>query len=183
MIRKNRPQNVVIDLGHLNRIRSNQRSTDPHGSTRAPHKGGPAPIRLVAKIELLEGQHYQDLAVRFPFISRRGFQYFLTTYDEHSGYVHVTLLKSRNAEELKCAFHADLLFWQSYQRHPEFTMMDNEAPQELVNFLQGEGVTMQLAPPNNHPAKKAERMIGYWKDHFVATTCIVPKEFLLQDWD
>jgi hypothetical protein len=83
----------------------------------------------------------------------------LLTYNETSGYLHITVLKSRASNELIRAHNSDLEFWHKYGIEPNFLVLDNECPDELFTTLKEHGLQIQLAPPHNHRTNKAERYI------------------------
>ena len=62
-------------------------------------------------------------------------------------------------------------------------MADNAVSNAAKQFLTDRGVTIQLAPPHNHRANKAERMIQTAKDHAISTISGADPLFPITRWD
>jgi hypothetical protein len=67
--------------------------------------------------------------------------------------------------------------------HPKLQILDNEASKLLVDYITGQGIDYQLAPPHVHRRNAAERAISTYKDHFIAGLCSTDKDYPLDLWD
>jgi hypothetical protein len=83
-------------------------------------------------------------------------------------YIHVEPLLNRTTDQLVAAYTATHRWFQAHGHHPEFQILDNEAPTPLLAFISAALIAYQLVPPFNKRANKAERAIQAFKRHFIA---------------
>ena len=60
---------------------------------------------------------------------------------------------------------------------------DAELSTNIRKYFNKKNVKLQISPPGNHRALKAERSIQTVKNHFIAGLCTADPNYELQDWD
>ena len=130
-----------------------------------------------------KSQAFTDQTGRFPYISSRGNQYVMITYNYDTNSIHAEPLQNRQAATLKTAFckiHDDLT---NHGAAPKAYMLDNECSEELKTALRKYKVTYELAPPYIHRRNAAERAIQTFKNHFIAGLSSTNPNFPVSEWD
>ena len=61
--------------------------------------------------------------------------------------------------------------------------MDNECAEVTKSWLATTSIKLELTPVATHRTNKAERAIGTWKDHFIATLATVDPNCPLSLWE
>jgi hypothetical protein len=131
----------------------------------------------------MSNQNFTDMAGRFPHQSRRGNEYMLIMYCVDGNYIHVELMKSRNAAEYAAAYTRGLEFFQARGVKPVWERLDNEKNQLLESIFTRTGIRPQFSPPGNHRSNCAERAIQTWKHHFISCLASTDPEFPMEEWD
>jgi hypothetical protein len=114
-------------------------------------------------IEQVTGKTYSDQT------SATGSNYVLIFYDYDSNSIHAEPIKNRTAAKLKRAYSTIAELLKSCGLHPKLQILDNEASKLLVDYITGQGINYQLAPPHVHRRNAAERAISTYKDPFITT--------------
>jgi hypothetical protein len=200
-IRKNIPNPIATPMGHLNRTRSNLRSTKAQPSpepTSIPNDvtihetdfpSTPAVAENSVFLRLVKAKDFTyvnhvDAMGRFPISSQHGSCYLLLFYSEDANYIHVEAMKSRSTAEYIRAFRNGLTFFWASGFKPHVQRLDNEVSDDLLKVLKTEfNIVAELAAPTNHRALRAERAIQTYKNHFIATLCTLDPSFPLTLWE
>ena len=95
---------------------------------------------------------FSDLPGRFPVSAVDGSQYLLVSVFKR--YIHVEPLRSRSTDQLIAAYSASHRWFQAHGHHPEFQILDNEAPQLLLVSFTKSNIAYQLATPFNKRTNK-----------------------------
>jgi hypothetical protein len=80
-------------------------------------------------------------------------------------------MKSRTGPEMTRAYEKLYNYLVARGLKPKLQKLDNEASQELQDFMQDKGVKFQFVPPHVHRRNAAERAIRTFKNHFIAGLC------------
>jgi len=127
-------------------------------------------------------ENSSDLTGRFPYISRRGYQYMLISI--YLGYIHIELMKNRSAAEYARAMRLTYLYFSSRGHMPTYQSLDNETSAEIESYLKDEvKVTLKYVPSNTHRRLRAERAIRAFKNHFLALLATTDSDFPKNAWD
>ena len=174
MIRKNAPNALATHIGHLDRNRQGQQSTQPQASGSPVINSPQVPVHssdlddispssdewttsAFVKLVPMTDANHSDATGRFPVPSSRGNQYILVSV--FNNYVHLEPMPSRSAESYLRAFKATLSFFAKLNHHITVQRMDNETSGQLEDFFRTQGVTVEYAPAQNHRTVKADRAI------------------------
>jgi hypothetical protein len=120
-------------------------------------------------------QLYTDLTGKFPVLSSRGNSYVMVCYVYDCKYVKVIPMKSRSTSEWVKSYdtvHHELTV-KGFK--PKIQTLDNEALPLWISY--------QLVPPHCLHRNSSERVIGTFKEHFVAGLYSVDPAFPLHLWD
>ena len=123
---------------------------------------------------------FSDLPGRFPVSAVDGSQYLLVSVFKR--YIHVEPLRSRSTDQLIAAYSASHRWFQAHGHHPEFQILDNEAPKLLLVSFTKSNIAYQLAPPFNKRTNKAERAIQTFKRHFISVLAGTHPSFPIDRW-
>ena len=126
------------------------------------------------------GKIYTDPTGKFIVPSTKGNNYILVGYDYDSNHIFAEPMKTRGKESQIAATTAMLQKLAACGLKPTFHMLDNEVSQKLLDFLQKEGLTVQLAPAGCHRRNAAERAIRTFKNHFIIGLCTTDDNFPLE---
>jgi hypothetical protein len=129
-----------------------------------------------------QGKTYSDQTGKFPVQSSRGFNYILIFYHHDSNAIIAKPLKRR---EQHCILEVltSIIHYIKKKGFPlKLHIMDNEAPQIVIDFLTKENITYQKVPPYTHRANTAERAIQTFKSHFVSGLASTPTNFPMHLW-
>ena len=96
-------------------------------------------------------------------------------------YIHVEPLLNRTSDQLVAAYTTHRWF-QAHGHHPEFQILDNEAPTPLLTFFSTFRIAYQMVPPFTKRANKAERAIQTFKRHFIAVLAGTHPSFPIDRW-
>jgi hypothetical protein len=200
------PKSMATSKGHLDQTRKNARSTQTApgnecGPQTVNEPDGIAPNGFLAmppittgeKTQFVyaaiisapneSGQIYTDQTGKFPITSRRGNKYFMVLYDYDSNAILAEPMKSRTGPEMTRAYEKLYNYLVARGLKPKLQKLDNEASQELQDFMQDKGVKFQFVPPHVHRRNAAERAIRTFKNHFIAGLCSTDKNFPHSLWD
>ena len=196
MVRANPPNPQATAIGHLNQTRKNQNSTRPRiptpSMTRLEHVAEGLPdidtktdndvyAQCMTTDELIaSGILHVDLTGAFPWLGSGGEKYWLVTVFQN--YIHIELMKSKDAKEYVDAYARTLKFFQARGLKPRFLRMDNETSDRVEEFAHVEGLIIQYVPVNTHRRNSAERAIQDVKNHFLAMFWGVPADFPMNRW-
>jgi hypothetical protein len=148
------------------------------------HANSPQEATVVfVEIEQVTGKTYSDQTGKFLAPSATGSNYVMIFYEYDSNSIHAEPIKNRTAGELKRAYSTFVKLLTSRGLHPKLQILDNEASKLLVDYISGQGIDYQLAPPHVHRRNAAERAISTYKDHFIAGLCSTDKNYPLDLWD
>jgi len=192
MARKIHPT-VATHLGHLNQKRqhldstqiiykdsttqmTNELSNDDEQSflkdqdTSSPTLKSPTYVQFS---QVDNAKLHADLTGKFTVQSRAGHEYQLIMFNPDTNYIKVIPQKTRSHTDYISTYQMAIEFWTSHNIHPDFLLIDNEASQDLLTFLNTKGINVQMCPPGMHRTLRAERAIRTWKDHLLATLAII----------
>ena len=201
MVLRNPPHDVATPTGHLKQSPSGYRTTKPpppeRSKTPVPTTPAPtlaasladitAPFKIAGdtivalNVTLTEFERlYGDSTGNMLLPSIEGYNSILIVYHPSTGYISFTPLKKKS--DLDGAYKKALDFFESKGRHPTWIAADNEMSAETQRFFRSHGVVVQLAPPGNHRANLAERIIQIAKDHIVSCLARTDPKFPLKYW-
>ena len=190
-VRRHPPNAVATAYGHLHATRQGIKST----------KKIPAPIlpsesisdesseptserpeqRIWCRVHDVRGRAHSDATGALPVRGRSGALYQIVFFHEDSNFIHVEVANSRKGPDLLAALQKAIQFFTARGVPPRIIRMDNECAKETKNWLASTPTQLELTPVSQHRTNKAERAIGTWKDHFIATlplwTLIVRSHF------
>ena len=130
------------------------------------------------------GRNHMDATGRFPVESEQGNGYLMVFVCEDSNYVHFETLKDRSAAEHTAAFRRGFKFFEARGFRPKIERLDNECSQQLLDEMQKIcGIKVELVPPTNHRALKAERGIRTAKNHLISVWATADSHFPMRLWD
>ena len=66
---------------------------------------------------------------------------------------------------------------------PTLHVLDNECPSGLKEFMTKADENFQLVPPHRHHTNHAEKAIGTFKEHLIASICSYDPSFPMHLWD
>lgn len=208
MVAANPPVSIATARGHLDLTRQGQRSTRPHKQSKAlllaaaaistnstkpvdiaaatmlPDEVDLEPDAFIKIIDLSkhDDANHSDITGRFNIPSWRGNNYVLVSV--YKGYVYGVAMPSRKHKESQLkAYETVYAHLKSLGHCPTIQRMDNETSAVLDRFFKDNNITVQLVPPHNHRANKAERAIRDYKNHVIATLGTVHSSFPLNLWD
>lgn len=154
-------------------------------STTAATNGQQRTKKMTFKVvHELTGRNHMDATGRFPVKSAQGNEYLMIFSCEDSTYLHIEPMKNRSAAEQLAAFRRGYAFYKSFGYAPTIERLDNETSQQLLDEMQQVcGMTIELVPPGNHRALKAERDIRTAKEHLISTWATADPNFPMTHWD
>ena len=185
-IRKYYVHTAATAMGHLNRTRKNLRSTQPSVPTLTNKPDPPLTPSPSFKLELTPSPAEIHLHIYKPSLTNYSDAtgtvldtgiHFLIMFHYDANYIHATPLSSFSAATYLKAYLEGIAIFTA--AHPDLRLVpvyeraDNAVNNDFVAHLRKKGIQVQLAPPNNHRANKAERAIQTFKNHFIAglATC------------
>ena len=199
LVRQHAPASVAMHQGHLDQTRKNLRSTKPtsnkalsaiHPNTltddATPDTIPDNTIRshhVFASCEPITGKIASDPTGRFILPSSNGSAYILVVYDYDSNMIFAEPMKTRSGPDHLAAYKRIHTILTSRGLRPQLQRLDNEASNELKQFLTENKVDFQLVPPHAHSRNSAERAIRVFKNHFIAGLCSTHPSFPLNLWD
>ena len=142
-----------------------------------------ARTHLCYLIATISGKIFGDLTDAFPVPSRASNLYQLVVYDYDSNYIDAEPLKSRSGQTILAGYKRIIERLKKAGLQPRFQRLDNEASQQLKDYLRSENIDFQLAPPGEHKRNIAERCIRTWKNHFIAGLECCDNSFPASLWD
>ena len=101
----------------------------------------------------------------------------MIVYNYDSNAIIAEPMKSQTAIELLRAYTKLHTFLTDRGLKPVLQRLDNEAPGNLKQFMHDNQINFQLVPPHLHRRNAAERAIGIWKEHFIATLSTTDPNF------
>ncbi len=90
-------------------------------------------------------------------------------FSQRLEFIHIEIAKSRKGPDLLAALQRAVKFFADRGAPPLIIRMDNECAQYTKSWLATTPTQLELTPVAQHRTNKAERAIGTWKDHFIAT--------------
>ena len=170
--------------GHLDQEASGLQSTKQTDDA-FPTKEEPSYQAMLSMVESanLNQKSYLDLTGKFPHTSSRGYKYVLIVYDHDSNAILAQALKTRQASEIKTAWHLLFNIINRNGHTTNFWIMDNEASTHLKNAMIANKQQYQLTPPHMHRINAAERAIRTFKNHFLAGLATCDAEYPVNEWD
>ncbi len=126
---------------------------------------------------------YTDQPSRFPITSAQGHQYMMVAVELDGNYINAEPMRSRSATELTSAYQRIYARWKATGVIcPNWHVLDNEAPAELVREICENGCHVEKTPADIHRRNIAERAIQTYKSHFIATLAGVSDDFPIHQW-
>lgn len=193
LVRKYPQRSWATAYGHLDRtqqgilstknIVTSDSATGPEEVETDRHNITPIHVAQVALLPIPKETVHSDPTGRLPVISGRGHQYIMIVFSEDANYILPIPMRNRTKEEHTRAFGLAHGFFRSHGFPSTLHFMDNETSQDTRDYLAAFNVNVQLVPPSNHRANKAERAIRTFKNHFVAATSTLPPSFPPSLWD
>jgi len=207
MVAANPPVSIATARGHLDLTRQGQQSTRKEKKDRRkrgklmrvesaktvindiddpaviPDEFDLEPDAFVCVIDLSKDDdaNHSDTTGRFDIPSWRGSNYVLVSV--YKGYAYGVAMPSRKAQSHVKAYETVYDHYRSLGHVPTIQRMDNETSILLDRFFKERNITVQLVPPHNHRANRAERAIRDYKNHVIATLGTVHPSFPLNLWD
>jgi hypothetical protein len=179
-VTKHFPESEETQKGHMKQIRSGIRKTNR--KVRFVMDGKEEQLKqielniaelrkkrddVMIKVYECTQSTYSDQTGRFPITSSRGMKYVMVMCEIDGNQILVEPMRSRKANHLVQAYRTLIQRLKASNIHPKMHFMDNEAPEELKQFIRGElKMTLQLITPHSHRANIAERAIQTFKNHF-----------------
>jgi hypothetical protein len=196
MFNRNLPKLIASSKGHLDRTRQGIRSTHPNNhpinqtetkeemlpSTASRTKTNVVNVKLLNS-DQITGQNYNDMTGRFPVASVTGKNYILVMYNVDANYIHVEAMTDRSGPQYRAAYERGYEYFNDRGCPVVFEYMDNEVPLTVLNYCRDKNITIQLVPPDNHRANRAERAIRTFKNHAIASLSSASPDFPLEAWD
>lgn len=113
-----------------------------------------------------ENTNSSDATGPFPFPSIEGFKYlFVSVYN---GMIIIQAMENRTSATYEKTYQDLYETFNKYGHKPKFQRIDNEKSAQVLDFLNKQGVKIQLVPPDMHRANKAERAIQTVKRGFIS---------------
>jgi len=162
---------IATSKGHIKQIKQNIRSTKSQMSNL-----------VYTKEYELSKLICSDQTGRFPVTSNRGNKYVMVVLDYDSNAIISQPIPSRSQTHLLQAFTTIHNKLKQAGRNPTFVRLDNEAPNNMKQYMTQQNLHFQLVPPHNHRRNYAEKAIGTWKDHFIAGLTSMEKAFPMYLW-
>ena len=193
LVKKHLPKSIATAKGHLKQEQQGIRSTQPKAAIPQDCTSSTKPVMTTDSSEVrtnwafmlviqFTGQIFSDQTGRFPITSSRGNKYVMIVYDYDSNAIIAEPMKSRTASELLRAYKKLHIFLTDRGLKPVLQRLDNEAPGNLKKFMHDKQINFQLVPPHLHRRNAAERAIGIWKEHFIATLSTTDPQFPMHLW-
>ncbi len=123
------------------------------------------------------GTLYINNTGKFPVWSLEGYLYLFVLYDYGTNAILVEPLWTMGSKEFIQAFQSKITYLTNQGFKPRFNVMDNIVSTAIREFLENEGIKLEIVEPNNHRINTAERAIQTFKDHFIAGLCTVDSKF------
>ena len=168
-ISKNYQHTAATAIGHLNRHRKNQHSTQPpvSGPSQQLHP------KLLISFYQPTRANYSDATGTFLGTNL----HFLIMYHQDSNYINAIALHDYSAASYHTAYMEGLALYQrakpdgSFIPHIEYA--DNAMTKAYIAAMKKHKIEVQLVPPSNHRANNAERAVQTFKNHFISSlaTC------------
>ena len=124
-----------------------------------------------------------DLPGRYPITSARGHKYLFVMVDTDSGYINAVPIKSRKSSELVRAYQHCYDELKNNGLTARLMRTDNEVSVKLIEAIEADNLTLQIAAPHDHRLNPAERAIQSFKAHFIATRSGTDPTFPTNRWD
>lgn len=196
-LRKFPQKSVAMHKGHMDQTRCNQRSTRTHETTSdtllLPEDDDltdivPSTLNVRTHYCYVNtiaptGQIYTDQTGKFVTPSTTGNNYLMILYDYDSNAILVQPYANKTKACLLTAYkklHNRLV---RGGLRPKLQRLDNEASNDLKEYMTDEGIDFQLVPPGVHRRNAAERAIRTFANHFIAGLCSTDENFPLHLWD
>ena len=189
-VRRHPPNAVATAYGHLHATRQGIKSTKKIPASIQPSESisdEPTSERLEQRIWCrvhdVRGRAHSDATGALPVRGRSGALYQVVFFHEDSNFIHVEVANSRKGPDLLAALQKAIKFFTARGVPPLIIRMDNECAKETKNWLASTPTQLELTPVSQHRTNKAERAIGTWKDHFIATLATVDPNCPLSLWE
>ena len=188
-VRKHFPEHTETDKGHMKRVKSGVRSTKvqvEHPEIQAK-EAELAQLRrkhrdILVKVHDIEEMIYTDQTGAFPVTSSQGHKYIMVLYEVDGNYIAMEPMKARTTTEMIRVYTILIERLKSKGIRPARQMLDNEAPREYLETIEGYDIEWELTPANNHRMNIAERAIQTAKGHIIANMLGVDENFPMQEW-
>lgn len=180
---------IATAFGHLTQEQQNPQSTQTTTSDDYFFPTPETPYHKTSEmfIKLTSFQTTKkasgDLTGRFPYISSRGYQYFLVVYDYNSNAILIEVLKCCSGAEICTAYQKIVTRLAQQGCAPQLFILDNEILSELTTAFTNNNIKYQLVPQEVHCRNAAEHAIQTWKHHFIAGLSSVDPTFPMSEWD
>ena len=182
LIYKNLPKSDETIKGHLKQQRQNVRSTQNYLTDYVPPTITEKTHNIFAATIDCRSEIFTDATGPFPVISSLGNKYVLVLYEYDSNYIMVQPIKDRKKATTITAYKKQLNILKRCGLKPKLQKLDNEASQDLLEYINDENINYQLVPPHMHRRNLAERAIQTFKSHFIAMLCGCDPAFPLHLW-
>jgi hypothetical protein len=127
---------------------------------------------------------FSDQTGQFPMRSQRGNKYIMVMVEINSNAILVEPMKSREDEEMICAYNALLPRLKQAGIVPKKHILDNEVSENMKNHICDTcKINMELVPPGCHQRNAAEVAIRNFKAHFLSVLAGVADDFPPSLWD
>ena len=162
---------INTSMGHMKMVRQGIQSTTSTDVTdnqsinlSRKHKVGSNMI----KFEELKGLLSVDISGKYPITSVLGNKYIFVLYDYDSNIIIGEPMKSRQKEDIIAAYQTCYKILTKAGIHPILQRLDNEISDDLIQTIENNGLTYQIASPGDHRINPAEKAIQIYKDHYIA---------------
>ena len=192
-VRRHPPNSVATAYGHLHATRQGIRSTKkmskpilPSASTSDENNESisePTEQRIWCQVHDVRGRAHSDATGALPVRGRSGGLYQIVFFHEDANFIHIEVSKSRKGPDLLAALQRAVKFFADRGAPPLIIRMDNECAQDTKSWLETTPTRLELTPVAQHRTNKAERAIGTWKDHFIATLATLDPNCPLSLWE
>jgi hypothetical protein len=125
---------------------------------------------------------YSDQTGPFPIKSYRGYRYIVIMLHCQTNAILAQPIKNKTQQELTRAISHLHKILQTQGFTVTTHIIDNEAPQSLIDTLNYQHIAHQKVPPYIHRRNAAERAICTFKNHFISSLSSLPPNFPLYLW-
>ena len=194
-VNKYYPETDATPMGHLNQQRQGVRST----KQKKKKKVNLPPIEDIEEVDTsslvgkkehdvyikvhdLRGTVYSDQTGKFPYRSKRGYQYIMVMIHIDSNHIFVEPLKSRTSAEMQRAYLVLINRVKKTGMEIKKHVLDNEVSNDMKALIE-ETCKYELVPPGCHRRNVAEVAIKIFKNHFISILAGLDPSCPLYLWD
>ena len=194
-VNKYYPETDATPMGHLNQQRQGVRST----KQKKKKQVNLPPIEDIEEVDTsslvgkkehdvyikvydLRGTVYSDQTGKFPYRSKRGYQYIMVMIHIDSNHIFVEPLKSRTSAEMQRAYLVLINRVKKTGMEIKKHVLDNEVSNDMKELIE-ETCKYELVPPGCHRRNVAEVAIKIFKNHFISILAGLDPSCPLYLWD